>query len=941
MPPTLFCLPEGILCLTGDPSPALPAHAFQQSPAHAILLLAARPASESPADPALAWLQRFSHHWMGAVCRTRLADPLPPAADLSGFSLLTLWIDEAPPFPGSEYLTADVLATLWQETGTLLAAACADLPEGLDQYLRTSRAGWHLVGRVTFHLAENKRDPDKPFAFLATYTDTLSASGKPQHIPLGRALQTYAAAQDQRTLDAILTPVRAAAETIPWVRDLLESRRVFSALGWCPTEAYRFIRDLPALESAGLVLKVPDWWKGGRPSRPSVQVKLDADQTMLGVNAMLQFQISTTLDGTPLSAEDWDRIKNSPTGLVNLRGQWVEIDQSQLGQVMDHWDKVAAAHAHGGLTFHEGMRFLAGFHPGSSGPAGEFTETLTNWTEVIAGKNLAAALEQIRHPDTPVSRSNILATLRPYQEKGLAWLTFMRRLGLGACLADDMGLGKTLQVIALLAAGPEVDEGPPESEPSKLPKPPKALKNSGGPLSSPPSAGVPSTPAAPIPQPSTFNPQPSPSLLVVPASLLGNWLSEFKKFAPRLRIFPAHSSRIPRETLDHALAHPDEIFPRYHAILTTYGLLQRSPALQSYPWQSVILDEAQAIKNAGTAQAKAVKKTTAPWRLALTGTPVENRPGDLWSLFDFLNPGLLGGATAFATTLKRLAESKTGYAPLRRLIQPYILRRMKTDKSIIADLPDKTEITTSCSLSRKQAIIYGKLVEQLKYDLKDPNLEPMQRRGVVVGYLMKFKQVCNHSSHWSGDGVYAPADSGKFQRLAELCQEIADRQERVLIFTQFREIIDPLHAYLTTLFKRPGLLLHGGTPVKERQKLVDQFQAPHGPPFFLLSVKAGGTGLTLTAASHVIHFDRWWNPAVENQATDRAYRIGQKRNVLVHKFVTSGTLEERIDHMIEVKKATAHELLGPDGGPENFLTEMTNEALLKFVALDATAAFAE
>ena len=892
---TLTCLPEGLLLLSGEPSAGDPlelVQAFSLSPAHAVLQLATRPSHESPSDPALAWLQRFSHHWMAEVCRTRHVSPPLPPADLSGHSLLTSWAQEAPPFPGSDYCNVEVLASLWEDAGSALAAACAVFPDGLNDYLRTSRAGWHLVGRVTFHLAENKRDPDRPFAFLATYTDALGATGKPQHIPLGRALQTYAAAPDQRTLEAILTPVRTAAATIPWVRELLESRRVFQALAWTPAEAYRFIRDLPALESAGLVLKVPDWWKGGRPSRPAVQIKLDTDKSMLGVGAMLQFHISTTLEGTPLSAEDWDRIKNSPSGLVNLRGQWVEIDQAQLGEVMDHWNKVAAAHAGGGLTFHEGMRFLAGFQPGGSGPAAEFVETLTNWSHVVAGKNLAAALDQIRSPDAASAPPCLQATLRPYQEKGLAWLTFMRRLGLGACLADDMGLGKTLQVIALLAT----------------PGPPGAA--------------------------------PSPVLLVVPASLLGNWLSEFTKFAPQLRIFPAHPSRTPRDLLEAALARPAETFQNHHAVLTTYGVLQRTPALQNYGWQAIILDEAQAIKNAGTAQAKAVKKATAPWRLALTGTPIENRPGDLWSLFDFLNPGLLGGATAFASTLKRLAESPVsgGYAPLRRLVSPYILRRMKTDKSIIADLPDKTEVMASCTLSRKQAIIYGKLVEQLKADLKDPNLEPMQRRGLVVGYLMKFKQVCNHSSHWSGDGVYAPADSGKFQRLAEICQDIAGRQERVLIFTQFREIIDPLHAFLTTVFKRPGLLLHGGTPVKERQKLVDQFQAPGGPPFFLLSVKAGGTGLTLTAASHVIHFDRWWNPAVENQATDRAYRIGQKRNVLVHKFVTTGTLEERIDAMIEDKKATADQLLGPEAGAETALTEMTNEALLKFVALDATTA---
>ena len=877
--PALSCLPSGLLLLAGDPAADL---------AQEMLRLAASSSQEAPEDPALAWLQRLSHQWMAQVCRSRqAAPPLPPAGPAS----LEAWVQAAPPFPGVEYLREEVLAGLWEAAGAALADACASLPEGLAGWLRASRADWHLVGRVTFHLAENKRDPDKPFAFLATYADALSAAGTPQHLPLGRALQSYAAAQDQRTLEAILDPVRAAAAKISWVGEMLESRRVFQALAWQPAEAYRFIRDLPALEAAGLVLKVPDWWKGGRPSRPAVQVRLDAESSVLGLGAMLRFHIETTLDGAPLSAEDWDRIKNSPTGLVNLRGQWVEIDRAQLGQVMDHWTKVAAAHQGGGLSFHEGMRYLAGYVPGGSAAAAEDAAAVADWSQVVAGKHLGEILEQLRHPEAEAA-PDVRAVLRPYQEKGLGWLRFMRRLGLGACLADDMGLGKTLQVIALLAS-----------------------QERGGGL--------------------------GPVLLVVPASLLGNWLAEFQRFAPQLRVFAAHASRTSREELEAALAHPAEVLGGCDVVITTYGLLPRSPGLRQHAWQAVILDEAQAIKNAGTAQAKAVKQTRAPWRLALTGTPVENRPGDLWSLFDFLNPGLLGGAAAFAVTLKRLGESSRGYAPLRRLIQPYILRRMKTDKSIIADLPDKTELTTACVLSRKQAILYGKLVEQLKFDLKDPLLEPMARRGLVLGYLLKFKQVCNHSSHWSGDGIYAPADSGKFQRLAELCQDIAERQERVLIFTQFREIIDPLHAFLTSIFRRPGLILHGGTAVKQRQKLVEQFQAPGGPPFFLLSVKAGGTGLTLTAASHVIHFDRWWNPAVENQATDRAYRIGQKRNVLVHKLVTMGTLEERIDEMIAEKQATAQQLLGDEGGAERLLTEMSNEALLALVALDAATALGE
>jgi non-specific serine/threonine protein kinase len=303
-----------------------------------------------------------------------------------------------------------------------------------------------------------------------------------------------------------------------------------------------------------------------------------------------------------------------------------------------------------------------------------------------------------------------------------------------------------------------------------------------------------------------------------------------------------------------------------------------------------------------------VRKINARVRVALTGTPVENRLGDLWSLFDFLNPGLLGKASDFAETTKRLAapSNTQGYAPLRKLIQPYLLRRMKTDKTIISDLPDKTEVNALCPLTKKQAILYGKLVEQLKADIDNEDLDENQRRGLVLGYLIKFKQVCNHPSHWSGDARFAAEESGKFQRLAEITAELAERQERCLVFTQFREMTDPLAAHLATVFGRPGLVLHGGTAIGQRQKMVEQFQHPDGPPFFVLSVKAGGTGLTLTAASHVIHFDRWWNPAVENQATDRAFRIGQKKNVLVHKFISPGTIEEQVDALIQSKRGLNH-----------------------------------
>jgi non-specific serine/threonine protein kinase len=377
---------------------------------------------------------------------------------------------------------------------------------------------------------------------------------------------------------------------------------------------------------------------------------------------------------------------------------------------------------------------------------------------------------------------------------------------------------------------------------------------------------------------------------------------------------------------------PGQPLDEYDLAITTYGMAARLDWLRRREWNLVILDEAQAIKNSGARQTRAVKEIKAAARIALTGTPVENRLGDLWSLFDFLSPGLLGSAKAFAQYAKSLAQREHNpYGPLRSLVRPYILRRLKTDKTIIADLPDKTEMKTYCGLSRHQAAIYAQSVKELAGLLK--HSDGIQRKGMVLAFLMRLKQICNHPSQWLGDNGYEPADSGKFQRLSDICQELAQRQEKVLVFTQFREIADPLAGHLQGVFGRPGLVLHGQTPVGRRREMVAAFQEEDGPPFFVLSLKAGGVGLNLTAATHVIHFDRWWNPAVENQATDRAFRIGQKHNVMVHKFICQGTVEEKIDLLIEEKVGLANDLLGDCGG-EKMLTEMGNDELLRFVALD-------
>jgi non-specific serine/threonine protein kinase len=392
-----------------------------------------------------------------------------------------------------------------------------------------------------------------------------------------------------------------------------------------------------------------------------------------------------------------------------------------------------------------------------------------------------------------------------------------------------------------------------------------------------------------------------------------------------------HPSEISKQQLELISGDPDKSLSGLDVVLTTYGMLQRQEWLKKINWNLIVLDEAQAIKNPGTRQAKEVKALSGRARIALTGTPVENRLSDLWSLFDFISPGLLGSSQRFKQFAAYLEKHEPpSYAPLRSLVQPYILRRLKTDRSIITDLPDKVEMSAWCGLSKAQALLYGQAVKNLADSLKEQQ-EGIKRRGLILSALMRFKQICNHPDQALGDGEYAEEKSGKFARLRELAEEIASRQEKVLIFTQFREITGPLALFLATLFGRTGLVLHGGTPVAERKKLVERFQDEDGPPFFVLSLKAGGTGLNLTAASHVIHFDRWWNPAVENQATDRAFRIGQKKNVVVHKFICKGTVEEKIDELITAKAGLATDLLE---GAETLLTEMDDEALLRMVALD-------
>jgi non-specific serine/threonine protein kinase len=670
---------------------------------------------------------------------------------------------------------------------------------------------------------------------------------------------------------------------------MVDAGEIFHPLRWRPSEAMQLLRDVPQLESAGVMVRMPATWQGNRPPRPQVTAKVGGKLLSgVGQDALLDFRMDVTLDGETLTPAEVRELLAKSDGLALVRGRWVEVDRERLGRMMEYFGEAERVAAESGLSLRDALRMIAGADVDADDDS---AASQADWGKVVAGPWLAETLKGLRSPEglTGIDPGSALnGTLRPYQQVGVRWLYLLAKLGLGACLADDMGLGKTIQILSLLLV----------------------LRNQN-------------------------RDQRQPSLLVAPASLLANWASELERFAPSLNALIAHPSALPAADL-MTLA-PGRL-QDVDLVITSYGSLLRIPWIADASWRLVVIDEAQAIKNPDAKQTRIAKTLKAQAKFALTGTPVENRIGDLWSIFDFMNPGLLGTSKEFSNFVKRLeGRTHNPYAPLRELVRPYILRRLKTDKTVIADLPDKTEVKAFCQLSRKQAALYKQAVEELAEALD--GADGIRRKGLVLSFLMRFKQICNHPSQWLGDGAWSEEDSGKWARLRDIVEVIAAKQEKVLVFTQFREMTAPLAAFLGSIFGRAGLVLHGETEVKKRRDLVRRFQEEEAVPFFVLSLKAGGAGLNLTAASHVVHFDRWWNPAVENQATDRAFRIGQSKNVLVHKFVCRGTVEEKIDQMIESKRQLSKDLI--EGGADLLLTELQDEDLLKLVALDLNAALKE
>ncbi len=680
------------------------------------------------------------------------------------------------------------------------------------------------------------------------------------------------------------------------------------------SEAYEFLREAgPVLESSGFGVLLPTWWNADRRSGLGLRLRLspgdddrsardsgDGPRSRAGLLGEVQFQWELTLGGKTLGRKEFEQMAAMRTPLLNMGNRWIELDPEQVEMAQRY---IVDRQPTGIMSLLQAVRVVQSLQHDGEAPPPPTSPALLGLPPSVPSVlpvdavdvegwlgDVIAQLQEQRPDEVVMEPDGFIGTLRPYQRRGVGWLAYLRHLGLGACLADDMGLGKTVQAIALLlherknresAANNGVEQG------------------QGG-----------------------F----TPVLLICPTSVVANWRREVERFAPSLRVLVHHGGN---RLTDDAFARAVEA---HDIIITSYGTARRDvEALKQWRWSDMILDEAQNIKNPTAKQTQAVRSISARNRIALTGTPVENRLSELWSIVEFLNPGYLDTherfRQRFIVPIERYNDDSRA-AELRRLVQPFLLRRVKSDPTIISDLPEKNEMIVYCSLTEEQATLYEKVVQDTLAELD--RSEGIQRRGLVLGLLTRLKQITNHPSHYLKQPGPLPNRSGKLERLTEMLDEALAVGDHALVFTQFVEMGTLLRNHLREVFGVEVLFLHGGTPAPQRDEMVQAFQSEAGPPIFILSLRAGGAGLNLTRASHVFHYDRWWNPAVENQATDRAFRIGQLRNVQVHKFVVAGTIEERINAIVESKQNLADTIVGSG---EQWLTELSTEQLREMLTL--------
>ena len=773
---------------------------------------------------------------------------------------------------------------------------------GLEQYQQWQTWRDRIVRTQTdqpFHLYFHLLDPvnsDDPWQLqfevapkndpsLKLSLDDYWRMGKPQQ----KKLKSRLGSDFEQTL---LLNLGYASRIYPALWQGLETDQpvgIQLALG----EAFAFLKESAwVLENAGYKVLIPAWWTPQGRRRAKVRLKAkgkslsggkDKSKSYFSLDRLVEYQYELAIGDEPVSEQEWHQLVNAKTPLVQFRGQWIELDQDKMQQMLGFWKTHQAENPE--LSLLDFLKLTAKSDDSDLEVVCDRQDRLAEMLGKLSDKT------QLQPVDDP---EHFTGQLREYQKRGVSWLQYLEELGLNGCLADDMGLGKTVQVIARLVQERELDT-------------PSAGRNAD---------------------------QLPPTLLIAPTSVVGNWRREIHKFAPQITATVHHGG----DRIKEAKAFK-RVCRNHDIIITSFALARKDAKLfNRVEWHRIVLDEAQNIKNPKAALTKAICKFSAPHRLALTGTPVENRLLDLWSIFHFLNPGYLGNQTQFRKNFELPIQKNNNprqSATLKKLVEPFILRRVKTDRSIIKDLPDKVEQKLFCNLTKEQASLYEAVVKDVEQQLENAE-EGIQRKGLILATLTKLKQVCNHPRQFlQDDSEFTAVRSHKLTRLTEMIEEATAEQDSLLVFTQFTELGHALEKYLRQTLHCNTYYLHGGTAQKKREAMIAEFQHPETEPsVFVLSLKAGGVGITLTKANHVFHFDRWWNPSVENQATDRAFRIGQKKNVFVHKFVAIGTLEERIDEMIEDKKKLAGAIVGAD---ESWLTELDDNAFRQLISLNKSA----
>ncbi len=799
----------------------------------------------------LSFLHKISSAFADSLTRIPDIETLRERSSLDYAADLDPLAKSVPFIPGSENVSPQWILMIWERLMGQFRMDIMGFDGSVELYLASRSNDLHAPGRIFFHLVENK-DPliVHPFLFMATYSPEPEGDEVKAHVPLKYALEEYR--DDNRKMLSLMSNLYEASNKSAFISSLIDSGEIFHPLGFSTDEAYQFLTEVPVYESCGVLCRIPNWWKHRQGA--SLNIEINSDGSFMGAGSLLSLCPSLEVDGVPITEDEIERLLNSSEGLARLKGKWVEVNHSRLSGLLERMKRIREEYGDG-ISFSEAFKLSSGMADAGTDEGVRMTNS--SWMSEVFAKSRERSCEDLEISDS------FKETLRPYQEVGVRWLSQLSDLSFGACLADDMGLGKSAQLLAFI----------------------ESTKKEG-----------------------------DRDLLVVPASLIGNWRREISKFTPDLE-YSVYSGK-------------DDPIGAAPLTITTYGQVSRHPEFGKIEWSTIAIDEAQAIKNPSTKQSKAIRALKGRFKIAMTGTPVENRLQDLWSLFDYSNPGLLGSADEFERFVDKMDERR-GYQRLRSATAPFILRRLKTDKSIISDLPEKFETNEMIALSKKQRVLYNKVLSDFAEAIENPG--PQSRLGLVLSTITKFKQICNHPDQYLGQKEFAEADSGKFAMLRELCETISERKERVLVFTQYKEMTGPISEFLSKVFGKKGLVFHGSMTKKARDAAVSRFCSENEyVPFMVISLKAGGTGLNLTAANHVIHFDRWWNPAVENQATDRAFRIGQTKDVLVHKFVCSGTMEERIDEMIRSKSQLAEDVVGEG---ESWISRMDDEELLDLFRL--------